>query len=132
MTNAADTTIPHARATVEQAIEELIGLLDFLDPDPDLEENGDVEPSGDENEPSLGSLDRLPQTRWAEASHYTSHDTDLELDTADDEPSLGWSNSISQAKLSASPGDREWECEDEGAEHDGREGHDRIMGGQGL
>jgi hypothetical protein len=34
------------RAVVERAIEALIVLLDALDPDPDLESNGDDEPSG--------------------------------------------------------------------------------------
>jgi hypothetical protein len=33
------------RTLIEQRIEELIELLDFVDPDPDLEDNGDSEPS---------------------------------------------------------------------------------------
>lgn len=33
------------RRTIEDAIEALIALLDLMDGDPDLEENGDLEPS---------------------------------------------------------------------------------------
>ncbi len=47
------TAAPTARAALEQAIEGLIALLDALEPDPDLEENGD-------DEPSLGWTDRGP------------------------------------------------------------------------
>jgi hypothetical protein len=52
------------REAIEAEIERLIAFLDLLDPDTDLEDNGDVEPS-------LGCRD------------------DLEGDTADDEPWLG-------------------------------------------
>jgi hypothetical protein len=62
-----------------------------------------------------------------------------EADTADNEASLGWKNEGSQARLHTSPGDREQECEDEGAEHDGCEpDHDNegfgqtIHGGAGV
>ena len=71
-----NTTI--SRATVEQEIDRLIGLLDFLDRDPDFE-------------PALG---------WV---------TDHEIFPQD--PSKGYD----------AGDDREDQCEDEGAEHDGRE-----------
>ncbi|WP_206120828.1 hypothetical protein [Rhizobium laguerreae] len=70
------------RAALETYIEELISLLDYLDDDADLEDNGDLEPS-------LGSS---PQVIGNEIAH------DLELDDCDDEeggddePSMGWPN----------------------------------------
>jgi hypothetical protein len=73
---------PISRATVEQQIEDLISLLDFLDGDPDLE-------------PSLGwQVDYLG---------YFPQDPSNGYDTGDD---------------------REDDCEDEGADHDGREPED--------
>ena len=62
------------RQRLEGKIEELIGLLDFLDGDCDLEENGDLEPS-------LGSIPRA----GANGVEY-----DLEFDDSDLEPSCGW------------------------------------------
>ncbi|MBB3355275.1 hypothetical protein FHT70_005236 [Rhizobium sp. BK049] len=70
------------REIVEACIEQLIGLLDLLDGDPDLEDNGDLEPS-------IGS-----------APLYVGNHClyDLESDDADDEDggdaeeTLGWSN----------------------------------------
>ncbi|MFF0947474.1 hypothetical protein ACFYE9_07330 [Rhizobium leguminosarum] len=70
------------RETIEAYVEQLIALLDLLDGDPDLEDNGDFEPS-------IGST---PQ--------FIGNDCydDLELDAADDEDggddehALGWSN----------------------------------------
>ncbi|WP_221155323.1 hypothetical protein [Rhizobium lentis] len=70
------------REIVEACIEELIALLDLLDGDPDLEDNGDLEPS-------IGS------TPLYIGNHCVY---DLELDDADDEDggdaedALGWSN----------------------------------------
>lgn len=70
------------RAALEAYIEELIALLDCLDGDDDLEDNGDLEPS-------LGSS---PHVIGNEIAY------DLELDVCDDEeggdeePTMGWSN----------------------------------------
>jgi hypothetical protein len=64
------------REAVESYIEQLIALLDTLDGDADLEENGDLEPS-------IGSQGRFGSDRI---------EYDLEGDTSDDELSLGWSN----------------------------------------
>jgi hypothetical protein len=99
--NTHNTTLPEIpgpaavpRPLVERVIEALIVLLDSLDPDPDLEPNGDEEPSlGD------GGDDR-------------------ELDEADDEASLGWQNTGSQKRLHTSPNDCEEQCEDEGVQDD--------------
>jgi hypothetical protein len=78
-----------SRPELERVIEALITMLDDIDPDSDLEDNGDYETNGDD-EPSLGSLDQQRQDRWAAGSNPANgYDIDLELDTADDEPSLG-------------------------------------------
>lgn len=89
---AVPETIPDTmtdREAIETAIEELIDLLDRIEPDPDLEENGDLEPS------------------------ISCHD-DRELDLADDEEDdppeesdpdehvMGWTDEESQrGKLGA-------------------------------
>lgn len=73
--------------------EEMIARLDAIDGDCDLEDGGDLEPS---------------------ICGYQGF-TDLELDKADDEPSLGWPLGMSQLRL-----DRGASDEREG-EHDGRE-----------
>jgi len=86
--NPNNTATPEARALLAKAVESLISLLDLLEVDPELEDNGDAEAEPDD-EPSLGSLDRAPQTRWSEGPPSYHFDHDQELDTADDEPSLG-------------------------------------------
>ena len=68
--------LQHRRAELESRIEEMIGLLDILDEDPDLEDNGD-------DEPSLGSSGQYINDKF---------ECDLEGDTSDYEHSLGWSN----------------------------------------
>ncbi len=62
------------RKRLEARIEELIELLNILDGDPDLEDNGD-------SEPSIGNVGRYVGGQCL---------YDLETDTSDDEPSLGW------------------------------------------
>lgn len=64
-----------ARRQVEEAIEQLIGLLDELDGDPDLEDCGDLEPS------LCGMAVKLRSGQVV---------VDGENDTADQEYSLGW------------------------------------------
>ncbi|MBY3590636.1 hypothetical protein HJA87_12180 [Rhizobium bangladeshense] len=70
------------REIVEACIEQLIALLDLFDGDPDLEDNGDLEPS-------IGST---PQFVGDQCIY------DLELDDCDyeeggdDEDTLGWAN----------------------------------------
>jgi hypothetical protein len=60
------------RERLEAAIERAITALDQLDGDPDLEENGDLEPSFGGN-------------YWADKIEI-----ELEGDASDDEPWLGW------------------------------------------
>ena len=102
------------RKLVETAIERLIDLLDAIEPDPDLEANGD-------EEPSLGWP--IPDPRWNHSTPDPTGGDDRELDAADDEPWLGWTELEARygkySELSCS--DLEEQCEDEGAEHDGRE-----------
>jgi hypothetical protein len=77
MTNQTHSSIapaPEARELLTTAIECLIALLDLQEPDPELEPNGD-------EEPSLG---------WtADGRGMNDGGDDRELDKADDEPSLG-------------------------------------------
>jgi phage repressor protein C with HTH and peptisase S24 domain len=112
------------RLSLSTTIERLIDMLDALDPDADVEDNGDLEPS-------LSWPERGPQTL-----RFTDTE-DQELDDADCEPSLGSINprlgsiespwgrsgiltrdySCSQvAWASGGRDDREEECEDEGAQ----------------
>lgn len=89
-----------SRQTIEDEIERLIAMLDEADPDPDLEEGGD-----DEFTIGGGMLDQ---------------NTDRELDSSDDEPSLGWTHLFDQSsrKWIGWCGDSVLDGEDE---HDGRE-----------
>lgn len=64
------------RARLEAKIEELVALLDLVDGDCDLEDNGD-------DEPSLGATGRLGPD---------GVEDDLEDDTSDSEHSMGWAN----------------------------------------
>lgn len=68
------------RAELEARIEELIALLDMIDGDADLEDNGDEEPS---------VCSPTMRDRNGEAQH------DLE-DDRECEPSLGWDERLNQ------------------------------------
>lgn len=68
------------RAELEARIEELIALLDTIDGDADLEDNGDEEPS---------VCSPIMRGRNGEAQH------DLE-DDRECEPSLGWDERLNQ------------------------------------
>jgi hypothetical protein len=71
------------RAHLEEWIETAIALLDQIDGDPDIEGQdtafGSVDPDleGDtaDDEPTLGSCDRQPQTRWS-AGLYDEREED--------------------------------------------------------
>jgi hypothetical protein len=117
------TNPPGGRELLATAIECLIALLDLQEPDPELEANGD-------EEPTLG---------WtADGRIGDDRGDERELDTADDEPSLGWQNTGSQTRLHTSRNDCEEQCEDEGAQDDREPDVDvepeglPIPGGQGL
>ncbi|WP_221966327.1 hypothetical protein [Rhizobium laguerreae] len=70
------------RETLEAYIEELIALLDVLDGDPNLEDNGD-------SEPSIGST---PQCIGNGCFYDLELDLSDDEDGNDDEDTLGWSN----------------------------------------
>ncbi|NTG12672.1 hypothetical protein G6L05_02780 [Agrobacterium rhizogenes] len=74
--SSSPAVLQHRRAELEARIEEMIGLLDILDGDPDLEDNGD-------DEPSIGQ---------SACSANGKLEYDLEGDTSDDEHTLGWRN----------------------------------------
>lgn len=90
---------PAQREVIESEIERLIGILDTIDPDPDLEPNLglsgypccadvnaiDLEGDGADDEPSLGWTEM--EARFGRHPDVLGNDT--ELDTSDDEPSLG-------------------------------------------
>ncbi len=111
-----------ARQLIGAEVERLIAYLDALDGDPDLEENGDLEPSlgagaegsdreGDlsDDEPSLGTPDRMVNQEHVYRQHAGSGGyVDHELDRSDYEDG----------------GDTEPVCEDEGAQVDDEEGTD--------
>lgn len=99
--------IPLTRAAIETEIERLVDLLDVADGDPDLEDDGDMEPS-------LGGAE-------------ISGEVDLELDEADNEPSLGWGlfHEMQSQALIATEIVFDADLEDE---HDGREPDDESDG----
>jgi hypothetical protein len=80
------------RTELEKRIEELIGLLDLLDGDENLEDGGDTEPS-------IGCHARLMGGKL---------EYDLEADASDYEPTLGWKNPTC-GEASPPPG---WEAAD--------------------
>ena len=99
------------RKLVETAIERLVDLLDAIELDADLEDNADAEPDAD-GEPTMGWQNEGPQScLYGQTSD------------GDNEPWLGWTELEARygkySELACS--DLEEQCEDEGAEHDGRE-----------
>ena len=68
-----------ARPLIEDEIERLIGVLDLLELDPDLEENGDLEPLADD-EPSVGAPNDSAGSWEGIVQQY---DIDCELDDCD-------------------------------------------------
>lgn len=68
---------PGTRRRIEQTIERLISMLDFIDGDPDLEPDND-------DEPSLGSLGGTAAHRGcAQSSWSGGGDNDREFDPVD-------------------------------------------------
>lgn len=100
------------RARLEAVVAGLEALATtILDQIDRLDEDTDVEPNGDEAEPSLGAVENGPQHWWAWSGRR-----DLEEDPSDREPSLGsLDQPVSQLAWAAgSRSDREVQCEDEG------------------
>ena len=106
------------RPMIESEIERLISILDWLDPDPDIEDEGDFEPTED-NEPLYGWTG-LEAAYGRYCLEYNGQGADeLELDDADSEPSLGSMETVSQLHWGAfGRNDYEQDCEDEGAQCD--------------
>lgn len=76
-------TLLQSRDRIAAHIEALIGLLDLLDDDPDLEPDND-------NEPSLGAPEHVVQSHWYSPVSAEVCDTELEdendEENGDDEP----------------------------------------------
>ncbi len=87
---APEITPAHLRQIIETEVEHLIDILDQLDPDPDLEDGGDGEPSIGAPEAQAGSWRGL----WPEDND------DREADDADAEPELGSLEIINQCSWS--------------------------------
>ncbi|MBY5440485.1 hypothetical protein [Rhizobium leguminosarum] len=68
--------IVNHRANIEACIEDLIGILDFMDGDENLEPDND-------NEPSLGAPEHVTQTHWY--MPVGSEQADLEIEDENDE-----------------------------------------------
>ena len=116
---------PGMKARLRAAVTALIDVLDSLDADPDLEENGDDELTGDE-EPLLGATTGLHQ----------GHAWNVRTDDADEaEPSLGWVGEGRGFHGMALPGyadDRELVDEDGGGDDNGIADSDGLNEQMGL
>ena len=107
-----------SRHVIEAEIERMISILDWLDDDPDLEPQGEEEPTED-TEPLYGWTG-MEAAYGRYSLEYNGQGADeLELDEADSEPSLGSSHAVRQLHwASGSRDEREEVCEDEGAQCD--------------
>ncbi len=82
---------PGFKTKIERAVDALLDILEGMDADPDLEETGDDELTGDE-EPSLGATHAPDQNRAWSAAQCIEIDAEFDGDTTaecDREPSLG-------------------------------------------
>ncbi len=94
--------LPVNRRVVEDEIERLIGLLDGIDGDENLEATGD-------DEPSLGWPNAGQRPRPEMSDDREVDNSDYE-DGADNEPDLGWTEETDQQRrLQTMPG---WKAED--------------------
>ena len=91
-------TLNLTREQIEDCIEYLVGYLDQIDPDPDLEEGGDKEPNLADSSTDLEG-DFSDDEPWLSAGAFkwdtSGSNDDRELDRSDDEPYLsagaaGW------------------------------------------
>lgn len=98
MTNLPNSTIASdGRALLERAVESLIAFLDLLEPDPDLEDNGDAEEEPDREDggdaelglgwQNEGSQSCLRQSIWDREDEHDGREP-----SEDYEPSMGWPN----------------------------------------
>lgn len=96
------TLDPKDRVSIATTIERLIGLLDAMDGDPDLEaylagsHGGERYDDREGDESLYGDCDLEPSLGWAASgqhgqnANFASNWGDLEKDDADDERNLGW------------------------------------------
>jgi hypothetical protein len=128
---------PKDREKIESTVESLIAILDEEDGDCDLEpslaDNGgygiptghDLEHDPADDEPELGWTADGNQERALRGMLQAQEFNHRESEHDGREPSLGsvegWSGVDQTHWASGDRTDREMECEDEGAEHDGRE-----------
>ena len=77
------------RRRMELAVEQLIGALDAIDAPSEDMEDGDEDVTGEDNEPSLGSFDRMidQSKSWHQRCGAWWPGIDCELDNSDDEDS---------------------------------------------
>ena len=121
---------PGLRHRIEAAIDNLVQLLDSIDPDADFEPDNDNEPQGDE-EDSLGWTDREAQKgrySWTGQGGDLEHEHDGrepqedDEDGADDEPSIGVSfyagYGVTEVDLELDDADREPDVDDEEGHQD--------------
>lgn len=86
------------RRELEERIAEMIDLLDFLDGDVDLEDDGTAEPSLGSPEVANGAQIQWARGNTDEREQENEHGGDIldephdAIDEGNDEPSLGWSN----------------------------------------
>lgn len=93
-------TLSSDRASLAYAVERLIDMLDAMEPDPDLE-------------PWLGSGDDLEDECEDEGAQCEGEGdwNELELDSSDEEPDLGWTEHFNQHAAMLTRADA-WACED--------------------
>nr|WP_321307542.1 hypothetical protein [uncultured Sphaerochaeta sp.] len=137
---------PATRRGIEDAIEQLIALLDTLDPDVDLEPDTDDEPNGDD-EPSLGWFEREAQFGDMAPTLFAA-DIDIEgtnedggdiqdephdaRDEGDDEPNLGRLETFRQSVTSYSGEDPAVGCPELRWDLDGHTQANQMLREQGL
>lgn len=112
------------RRALEDEIERLIAMLDEMDGDCDAEEEPDAEWSFDSPYEREYDPAEFEDTDCDDEDPHDQEDIDdREHDTADEEPTLGWTNfEVAYCRhTSTLDPDMEEQCEDEGADRDDAE-----------
>jgi hypothetical protein len=108
---------PALRRRIEKTVEQLIEALDSMDaPAEDLEDTADAEPSGDEDEPSLGAAnlgELRSQENWA-GPRQNAYAVDCEDEHDGSEPDVDDEPSLCGVTVEARGNDRDLEDDDEG------------------
>lgn len=92
----ANITPPSTRRSIEDAIERLLSLLDGMEADAELEQNGD--------EQDASWPEGYTGTNFGHACEDDEDGDDTEADSADAEPDLGWTEGCNQAAASLTHG----------------------------